>query len=180
MKVFTLCFVGVSGSGKSTIANELIRKLKQKGMSIQLIDGDILREQLGNLFGYTKEERLKNSRVVRLLAKYLNDNGINTVVTIVAPYQMLREEFREFVGDSYIEIFIDCPLEVCSKRDPKGYYKKAKIGGMKNLNGMNDEFEKPISSEIIIQSNQETVEEAVSKIMAYLEENGYELSVYNK
>lgn len=172
MTGFTLCFTGISGSGKSTLAIALEKQLCNKN-KIQVIDGDILRAQLGNLFGYTKMERMKNSMIVRVLSKYLNDNGINTIVSIVAPYEQMRAEIRKFIGDRYIEVYLKCSYEECVKRDVKGYYKEQSEGQIKNLNGADDVFEVPLHSEIVIDTEQETIDNSVNKILFYLEEKGY-------
>lgn len=173
MKSFTICFTGISGSGKSTLAIALDRKLKERKQKIQLIDGDILRSQLGNLFGYTREERMKNSHVVRVLAKYLNENDIHTIVAIVAPYEQMRSELREFIGEHYVEVYTKCSYEVCLKRDVKGYYQKQLLGEMNHLNGADDIFEEPLNSDIVIDTSKETIEDSVNIIMNYLEGKHY-------
>lgn len=174
MKGFNLFFTGISGSGKSTIASEVKKKLGGK-LRIQIIDGDVLRSELGNLFGYTREERMKNSHVVRVLAKYLSENEINTIVAIVAPYEEMRNEFREYIGDNYIQVYIKCSLDECARRDVKEYYARQKKGEMCYLNGADDVFEVPINSELVVDTEKETVEECTQKICRYLEEKGYVL-----
>ncbi len=173
MKTFALCFTGISGSGKSTIANSLKKYLESKNSKCQLIDGDILRQQLGHLFGYTREERIKNSQVVRVLSKYLNQNGISTIVAIVAPYEEMRKGIREYIGENYIEVFVDCPYEECVKRDIKGYYKKQLEGTMSNLNGADDIYEVPKNSDIILHTEKESIDESVQKIVDYLRKHDY-------
>lgn len=173
MSGYTLCFTGISGSGKSTLAKTLAIELENRGTKLQVIDGDILRDQLGNLFGYTREERMKNSRVVRVVTKYLNDNDINAIVAIVAPYEEMRTEIRNFIGESYIEVYAKCSYEECEKRDVKGYYKKQKEGKMSHLNGADDIFEEPKNSEIIVNTEIESIEESVEKIISYLKEYHY-------
>lgn len=173
MKNFVLCFTGISGSGKTTLANYIDKYLKKKGITCQVIDGDKLRNELGNLFGYTKEERMKNSRVVQVLAKYLNNNGINVIIAIVAPYNEMREQIRNFIGKNYIEVYIDCPYKICSERDVKGYYKKQREGKMENLNGANDIFEIPINSELIIYSDKENADVSGDKIINFLIKYNY-------
>lgn len=173
MKIFTLCFTGISGSGKTTLANALLKEFDTKKIKVQMIDGDILREQLGNLFGYTKEERYKNNQVVRVLADYLNRNSVNVILTLVAPYEDMRKKMRETFGEAYVEVYVKCSLEECERRDVKGYYRKIKEGKMENLNGSNDIYEIPQNSEIVIDTEQENVDQGVNKIKKYLLENGY-------
>lgn len=176
MRNFIVCFTGISGSGKTTIAKALEEELNKRKQSqkIQLLDGDVLRNQWGNLFGYTKEERFKNNRVVRVLTGYLNKNGINVVLALVAPYEEMRNLMREELGKDYIEVYIQCSYEECCKRDVKGYYKQQLEGKLENLNGANDVFEIPQHSDIIINTEKETIEEGVKKIIEFLEQ-GYEV-----
>lgn len=172
-KTFTLCFSGISGSGKSTLAQEVEKCLKKKNIPIKIIDGDTLREELGNLFGYSREERMKQNRIVRVLAKYLNDCGINVIIAIVSPFDEMRKQMRSFFGENYIQVYLDCPVEKCAERDVKGYYKRAKK--MENFNGVNDVYEVPEDSEIRIDTVQEDVENSVTQILAYLKERGYDV-----
>lgn len=173
MKTFTICFTGISGSGKTTLANALLEELDTDKRKIQLIDGDVLRKQLGNLFGYTKEERYKNNQVVRVLAHYLNRNEVSVILTLVLPYEDMREKMRESLDGTYVEVYVKCSLKECEKRDVKGYYKKIKEGKMKNLNGSDDIYEIPQNSEIVIDTEKESVAEGVRKIKQYLLEKGY-------
>lgn len=173
MKIFTLCFTGISGSGKTTLGRALLEELHKEKRKVQMIDGDIFREQIGNIFGYTKEERYKNNQVIRVLAGYLNRNDVSVILTLVAPYEAMRKQMREVLGEAYIEVYVKCSLEECEKRDEKGYYKKIKEGKMKNLNGSDDIYEIPENSEIVIDTEQESVAEGVNKIKQYLLEHGY-------
>lgn len=116
---------------------------------------------------------MKNNQVVRVLGKYLSDCHIATVVSIIAPYEAMRQQMRAYWGERYIEVFVDCPVEVCAARDVKGYYAKVQQGQMKNLNGANDVYERPEHSEIVVHTDQETQEESLTKIVAYLEAYHY-------
>lgn len=172
-KDFVMCFCGISGSGKSTLAEMLRRHLKEQGRACFHIDGDTLRQDLGQLFGYTYEERMKNNRVVRVLGKYLSDCHIATLVSIIAPYEEMRQQMRSYWGDRYIEVFVDCPLETCAARDVKGYYAKVRNKQMEHLNGANDIFEQPKHSDVVVHTDRETKEESLKKILAYLEAHQY-------
>lgn len=173
-KVFMVYMVGRSGSGKTTIANALADKLQEEGIKhLQVIDGDIIRRQFGDIFGYTYEERMKCNQIVRVVIQYLLDNGISVILAQVAPYEEMRAKVREQFQEKYIEIFIRCSYEECSRRDVKGYYQKQKSGEMANLNGADDVYEIPVNSDIVIDTEKESVSEAVQTIIRYLRETGY-------
>ena len=173
-KNFMMYMVGRSGSGKTTIANALEEELRKKGMQqLQVIDGDVIRQQFGDIFGYTYEERTKCNRAVRVVVKYLLDNHISVILAQVASYEDMRKKVRETFSNEYIEVYVKCSYEECARRDVKGYYKKQQNGEMENLNGANDTYEIPQNSDMIIDTEKETVSEAVQRIIAYLEENGY-------
>lgn len=168
-KNFMIYMVGRSGSGKSTIANALEEELKKRGMQqLQVIDGDVIRQQFGDIFGYTYEERMKCNRAVCVVAKYLLANHISVILSQVAAYEEMRKKTRERFQEAYIEVYVKCSYEECARRDVKGYYKKQQNGQMKNLNGANDTYEIPQNSDIIIDTEKETVTEAVQKIITYL------------
>lgn len=173
-KPFMLYFIGISGSGKTTIATALEKRMKGSGVEkLQFIDGDEIRSELGDLFGYTYEERMKNNKVVCVVAKYLVNNGINVILAQVAGHERMREQVREHFPKEYLEVYIRCSEEECARRDVKGYYKKAKEGRMNNLNGVNDTFEVPLHSDIVVNTEKTSVEEAVDIIIEYMVENGY-------
>ena len=173
MKPFALCFTGVSGSGKTTLANIVAEQIQQNNMPVQIIDGDILRKQLGSLFGYTREEREKQSRIVRVLAKYLLEHGINVILAIVTPYEEFRGVMREFFGESYLEVWTKCSYEVLVARDVKGYYKMALQNQLDNFNGVNDTFEEPQHADLIVQTDHDTPEQCGEQILALIKERGY-------
>jgi len=173
MRVFTLCFTGISGSGKTTLAKRVHEEFQKKGIPLQILDGDKTRNELGNIFGHTREERMKMNRVNRMLARYLNENGINVILAVVAPFEQMRHEMREYLGDKYVQAYLRCSYNECARRDVKGYYRKEKNGRMKNLNGANDIFEIPKTSEIVIDTEEQSVEESFNIIMDYLVRQEY-------
>ena len=174
MRCFSLFLIGTSGSGKTTLAKALERRLNNEGLfNLQIIDGDELRGELGNLFGYTRTERMKQSHVVKTIAKYLNINNVNVIVAVVAPYEEMRQEFRAYLKESYIEVFVKCSVEECARRDVKGYYAKSRNGEMRNLNGADDLYEKPITSDIVIDTEKTDVDDAVEEILRYLREKTF-------
>lgn len=171
MKSFLIYIIGISGSGKTTISVELEKKLRERGIRrLQFIDGDVIREELNGIFGYTFEERIKNNRVVCVVASYLIRNGINIILAQVAPYEKIREQVRSFFQDSYVEVYVKCSPEECAKRDVKGHYTKAKCGKLENLNGFNEGYEIPSKSDIVVDTEIMSVDECVNTIVAYLEE----------
>lgn len=166
--------IGTSGSGKTTIANALKEELDKRGVKqLQLIDGDVIRQQFGGLFGYTYEERMKNNQAVRVVVQYLLDNNISVILTQVAPYEEVRRKMRGHFGESYVEIYVKCSYEECVRRDPKGYYRNYKDGKMENLNGANDIFEIPSNSDLVIDTEEESVPSAVDKLIKYFEEKNF-------
>ena len=173
-KKFMMYMGGRSGSGKTTIANELEKRLRKQGaQNLQVIDGDVIREQFGGIFGYTQEERLKCNQAVRVVVKYLLDNDISVILAQIAAYEEMRSLVRNQFEKHYIEVYIKCSYEECARRDVKGYYQKQKNGQLNNLNGADDIYEVPRNSEIVIDTENETVCRAVDKIMEYLEVNNY-------
>ena len=173
-KVFMMYMVGISGSGKTTIASLLEEELKKINVNnIQIIDGDIIRKQFGNIFGYTFEERMKCNQAVRVVVEYLIKNNISVILTQVGAYEVMRENMRKQFEGNYIEVYVKCSFEECVRRDVKNYYKKHLDGTMKNLNGADDVFEIPEKSHIIIDTEKESVKSGVEKIVKYLQEQGY-------
>lgn len=169
-KGMAIFLIGTSGSGKTTLARALEARLQLHGVNAQVIDGDILREELGQLFGYTRAERMKNSRVVKVLTKYLSINGIISITALVAPYEEMRQSFREALGEAYIEIYLKCSYDECARRDTKGYYSLQKKGELNNLNGADDIFEVPTQCELTIDTEFLTVDQGVEKILNLVKE----------
>jgi adenylylsulfate kinase len=171
-KRFTMLLTGLSGAGKSTIAERLSMKLKDDGHRIEVLDGDIVRKEIGQLFGYSREERIKVSKILRFTAKLLNNNGISVIIAAISPYQEMREQYRREIND-YIEVYVKCPLEVCVERDVKGIYKKALQGDLKNVIGVDEAFEIPKDPHVLVDSSECDVDSSVSKVWGILESNQY-------
>lgn len=173
-KVFMMYIIGRSGSGKTTIANTLETELRNAGLQhLQIIDGDIIRMQFGDIFGYSYEERMKCNQVVRVVVQYLINNSVSVVLTQVGAHKEMRHKMKEQFRNNYIEVYVKCSYEECAKRDVKGYYKKQMEGKITNLNGVDGTFDIPTDSDIVIDSEKETVSEAVQKIITYLKEQEY-------
>lgn len=162
-------FTGLSGSGKSTIANLLEKELHKNKIHTYTLDADNLRCGINKDLLFTKEDREENLRRAAEISKLFLDAGLVVLAAFISPYNKMREEIKTIVGsDYYIEIFVNTPLEVCEKRDVKGLYKKARIGEIKNFTGISSSFENPINPTIEIQTLKESPEEAVVKIFEFL------------
>ncbi|MFO8057335.1 MAG: adenylyl-sulfate kinase [bacterium] len=172
MKGFTLWFTGLSGAGKSTLAQEIEMELLERGLRVEVMDGDVIRENLSKGLGYSKEDRDINIRRIGFVCNLLTRNDVVAIAAAIAPYQETRREVREKIG-RFAMVHCDCPIEVLKKRDPKGLYKKALAGEIKNFTGIDDPYEPPEKPEIVCHTDQETVEESVAKIIKTLEILGY-------
>lgn len=166
-----LWFTGLSGSGKSTVASAVERKLHDMGKLTYLLDGDNVRHGLNSDLGFTKEDRIENIRRIAEVSKLFVDAGIITICTFVSPFREDREKVRKLLGEDFIEVFIDCPLEVCEQRDPKGIYKKARSGQIKNFTGIDSPYEKPENPELIVSTHLNSLEQCVESIISYLDNN---------
>jgi adenylylsulfate kinase len=162
-------FTGLSGSGKSTVANEIEKALFTKGYKTYTLDGDNIRLGLNKDLGFTDLDRNENLRRIAEVAKLMVDAGLLTLAAFVSPFQKDREKIKEIVGaDNFIEIFVDCPLEICEQRDVKGLYKKARNGEIKNFTGIDSPYEKPIQPDFTINTDKEDLSVSVSKILDFL------------
>jgi adenylylsulfate kinase len=162
-------FTGLSGSGKSTIANLLEKELYKMNLHTYSLDGDNLRRGLNKDLLFSREDREENLRRTAEVAKLFIDAGLVVIAAFITPYNKIREEIKTIVGSEYyIEVFVNTPLEVCEQRDIKGLYKKARSGEIKNFTGISSPFEIPVNPTIEIQTLNETPYEAVSKILAIL------------
>lgn len=168
---FVLWFTGLSGSGKSTIANKVEEELFYKGVSTYALDGDNIRCGINQGLGFTKEDRLENLRRIAEVSKLFIDAGIITIAAFVSPLISDREQVKRIIGEQdYIEIFIDTSLKECEKRDVKGLYKKARAGEIKNFTGIDAPYEAPVNPEIHIQTETTEIDAAVQQIIEYLEQ----------
>ena len=167
-----LWFTGLSGSGKSTIANALEEKLYQNGNFTYLLDGDNIRHGLNKDLGFDEDSREENIRRIGEVAKLFVDAGLIVLSAFISPFEKDRKMIKNLVEDGeFIEIFVDTPLEVCEQRDPKNLYKKAREGKIKNFTGISSPYEKPKNPNIIL--SEESIEKNVLKILNYLKENDY-------
>jgi len=172
----TLWFTGISGSGKSTIAVALEHTLHQYGKLSYRLDGDNIRLGINKNLGFSAEDRTENIRRIGEISKLFVDSAVFALSSFISPYREDRIKVRELHDESgcnFIEVFVDCPLAEAEKRDPKGLYKKARAGEIKNFTGIDDPYEAPENPEIHLHTDQMTVEEEVSVIINYLKEKGF-------
>jgi bifunctional enzyme CysN/CysC len=173
-KPCVLWFTGLSGSGKSTIANLVEKRLFGDGRHTYLLDGDNVRHGLNQDLGFTDADRVENIRRVGEAAKLFVDAGIITLVSFISPFRSERRMARELLkAGQFVEIFVDTPIELCMERDPKGLYKRAVAGQIKNFTGIDSPYEKPENAELILKTATATAEELAEKVVAYLRANDY-------
>jgi adenylyl-sulfate kinase len=171
-KGVTVWFTGMSGAGKTALAKPLEAELRRRGLKVERLDGDIVRQSLTRDLGFSKEDRDKNIERVTFVAKLLTRNGVATLCSFISPYRAVRANVREQVGNM-VEVYCHAPLETLMERDVKGLYKKALAGEIENFTGISDPYEPPENPEVMIDSSQETIEESLAKVLSKLEELGY-------
>jgi len=173
-KSFILWFTGFSGSGKSTLSHKVEEKLYEMGVHTYVLDGDNIRQGLNKDLGFSKGDREENIRRIGEVAKLFVDAGIAVLTAFISPYRRDREFVRNLVDEGdFIEVYVKCPLEVCEQRDPKGLYKKARAGEIKNFTGIDDPYEEPENPEIVVETDKMSVEQCVDRIIDYLVKNNY-------
>lgn len=168
----TIWLTGLSGAGKSTIAQELYGHLKGLGKPVEVLDGDVIRTNLSKGLGFSKEDRDTNIRRIGFVSKLLTRNGVTVIVAAISPYREVRDEIRNEIGD-FIEVFVDCPLEELVNRDVKGLYAKALAGELPNFTGVSDPYEEPLNPEVSLSTDNESVDESTCKVLGKLRELGY-------
>ena len=177
-KGFTIWFTGLSGAGKTTLSNMLHRQLQERGITnVEVLDGDVVRTHLSKGLGFTKEDRDTNIRRIGWVAQLLTKHRVANLVSAISPYREVRDEVRKMVehaggAGSFIEVFVDCPVEVCEQRDVKGLYAKARKGEIKQFTGVDDPYENPHKPEVHIRTDQTSAAEGVSGILEHLSKKG--------
>lgn len=169
---FTLWLTGLSGAGKSTIAETLTPVLRARGVPVEVLDGDVVRTNLSKGLGFSKEDRDTNIRRIGFVAHLLTRNGVGVISAAISPYRAIRDEVRAQIGD-FVEVYVHCSIEELTRRDVKGLYEKALRGEIRNFTGVSDPYEAPLSPDIVVDSEHEDVEESVARILRLLEERGY-------
>lgn len=167
---FCVWFTGLSASGKSTIADALKIELEKHRDCIQILDGDVVRQGLTNDLGFSKEDRDKNISRVSYVAKLLAENKVGVLCSFISPYQLARQKAKGMIPN-FIEVYLDVPLDVCERRDPKGLYRKARIGEITGFTGIDDPYEIPLNPDIELKTNQLSVDQSVKVLENYLFEH---------
>jgi len=175
---FTIWFTGLSGSGKTTLSNLLHHRLQDKGITnVEVLDGDVVRTHLSKGLGFSKEDRDTNIRRIGWVAHLLTKHRVPNLVAAISPYREVREEVRQMIEHAggrgaFVEVFVDCPVEECEKRDTKGLYAKARRGELKQFTGVDDPYEHPHRPEVHIRTDMNAPEDGVQMIMRHLKEHG--------
>ncbi|MBA2563915.1 MAG: adenylyl-sulfate kinase [Gemmatimonadetes bacterium] len=171
---FALWFTGLSGAGKTTITRILARQLRERGIRLEILDGDVVRANLSPDLGFDKKSRDLNIRRIAFVSQLLVRNGVGVMVAAISPYREERELARSIIGpERFIEVFVDAPLDVCIERDVKGLYAKALSGEIKNFTGVSDPYEAPVDPQVTLCTAPETPEESAARVLAYLESDGW-------
>jgi adenylylsulfate kinase len=170
---FTLWFTGLSGAGKTTIADIVERELRGRHGKIEVLDGDIVRTNLSKGLTFSREDRDTNVLRIGFVAELLSRNGVGVIVSAISPFKEVRDAVRRSVGEDFIEVYVDAPLEVCAERDVKGLYKKAFAGEIEHFTGVSDPYEPPSAPELHIKTDEEEPPESARRVVLRLEELGY-------
>jgi adenylylsulfate kinase len=169
---FTLWFTGLSGSGKTTIAEIVERDLRERERRVEVLDGDIVRTNLSKGLSFSREDRNINVLRIGFVANLLTRAGVAVIVSAISPYKEARDQVRRRIVD-FVEVFVDAPLEVCAERDVKGLYKKAFSGEIQQFTGVSDPYEAPAAPDLVLKTEEETPEESAHKVIEKLEFFGY-------
>ena len=169
-KGFTLWFTGLSGAGKTTISHLVEQELRARGSQIEILDGDVIRENLSKGLGFSKEDRDTNIRRIAFVANLLSRNGVPVITAAISPYEALRGEARELIGDRFIEVYVKASVETCAERDVKGLYEKAFKGEIKEFTGVSDPYEPPKAPELTLDTEHQEAEGSAAQVIAYLEQ----------
>src|SRR5689334_11782953 len=166
-KGFTLWFTGLSGAGKTTISRIVEQELRARGSKVEVLDGDVVRENLSKGLGFSKEDRDTNIRRIAFVANLLSRNGVPVITAAISPYREIRDEAREMMNGRFIETYVKASVETCEERDVKGLYAKARSGEIKEFTGVSDPYEPPESPELTIDTEAQSPEESAKQIVEY-------------
>jgi adenylylsulfate kinase len=167
---FTIWFTGLSGAGKTTISDLVAPALRERGLKVEVLDGDVVRTNLSKGLGFSKEDRDTNIRRIAFVADLLSRNGVGVITAAISPYREIRREARETMGERFIEVYVKASVEACAERDVKGLYEKAFKGEIKEFTGVSDPYEPPLSPEITLDTEHDSAEEDAAKVLSLLEE----------
>jgi adenylyl-sulfate kinase len=174
-KGFTLWLTGLSGAGKTTLAALLATELRARGINVEVLDGDEVRTNLSKGLGFSKEDRDTNIRRIGYVCQLLSRNGVGAVSAAISPYGAIRDEVRRAVEQDraeFIEVFVKCPIAVLAERDVKGLYKRALAGELKGFTGVSDPYEEPLKPDVVVETDRESVEFSIGKILLELAQRG--------
>ena len=169
---FVVWFTGLSGAGKSTLSALLAAEVSRRGLHAEVLDGDEVRTHLSKGLGFSREDRDTNIRRIGFVAKLVARSGACAITAAISPYRATRDEQRAAIG-RFVEVYCRCPVAVLAERDPKGLYKKALAGQIKNFTGIDDRYEPPESPEVVVSTDTETKDESLARIVRTIEELGY-------
>jgi len=169
---FCLWFTGLSGAGKTTITNQLVKELRGRGSKLEVLDGDIVRENLSKGLGFSKEDRDTNIRRIAFVANLLSRNGVPVITAAISPYREIRDEARSMMDGRFIEAYVKASVETCEERDVKGLYAKARSGEIKEFTGVSDPYEPPENPELVIDTESQSPEESAKQIVDFLVDRG--------
>ena len=169
-KGFTLWFTGLSGAGKTTIADVIVSEFANREIPLEVLDGDVVRENLSKGLGFSKEDRDTNIRRIAFVADLLSKHGTPVITAAISPYREIRDEARELMNGRFVEVFIATSLEDCEARDVKGLYAKARSGEIPEFTGVSDPYEAPENPELTVETAGKTPEESAHQILDYLVE----------
>jgi adenylyl-sulfate kinase len=166
---FTIWLTGLSGSGKSTVAAILERELRALGHRVEVLDGDVVRTNLTSDLGFSREDRDANVRRVGWVCELLSRNDVVAIAAVISPYRAVREEIRAGIGAKFVEVYMEAPLDVLARRDPKGLYGRALAGEISNFTGVSDPYEPPVDPDVVCHTDgRETPEESARKVLVTL------------
>lgn len=166
-KGFAVWFTGLPSSGKSTLAKSVAEELRAHGHQVEILDGDEVRQRLTKDLGFSKADRDENIRRIGYVAKLLSRNGVVAIAAAISPYRELRDEVRQDIGD-FVEVYVECNIQVCATRDAKGLYKQAFSGEISNFTGVSDPYEPPLRPEVVVKTDRETPSESTARILGAL------------
>jgi len=170
---FTIWVTGLSGSGKSTVTALLERKLRDRGLRVEMLDGDVVRTNLSQGLGFTQDDRDTNVRRIGWVCELLTRNDVVAIAAVISPYRAIRNEVRDRIG-RFVEVYMEAPLDILAERDVKGLYRRAMAGEIPNFTGVSDAYEPPLDPEVTCHSDgRETPEQSAARVLARLEKLGY-------
>jgi len=162
-------FTGLSGAGKSSLANQLSQALVKEGHKVSILDGDVLRQKLSHDLGFSDEDRIEHMRRVIALSKQQLEDGMFVITALISPFKEMRELARQTIGqEQFIEVYVNTPLSVCEERDTKGLYQKARLGLIKQMTGIDSAYEAPTNPEVTIDTSQDEINQSVLKILNFI------------